>query len=50
MVDQTDIYSDGFGNWISGYAPIKNSSGVIVGALGVDFEADYVAQVRQRRS
>ena len=47
IVDQTEIYSDGFGNWISGYTPIKNSSGVIVGALGVDFEADYVVQVRQ---
>jgi HAMP domain-containing protein len=47
VVDQTDIYSDGFGNWISGYIPLKNSSGKIIGALGVDFQADYVAQVRQ---
>jgi HAMP domain-containing protein len=47
VVDQTDIYSDGFGNWISGYIPIRNASGATVGALGVDFQADYVAQVRQ---
>ncbi len=46
LVNQTDIYNDRFGDWISGYVPIKNSSGEIVGALGVDFRADYVNQVR----
>lgn len=29
-------YRDTWGEWISGYAPIKNSQGTVVGLLGVD--------------
>jgi len=46
LVNQTQIYSDKFGDWISGYLPVRNSNGEVVGALGVDFRADYVQQVR----
>ncbi|MCC7452134.1 MAG: HAMP domain-containing protein [Anaerolineae bacterium] len=41
------IYSDKWGNWISGYMPITDSSGKSVGAVGIDFTADYVLQVQQ---
>ncbi len=42
------IYSDpNFpGSWVSGYAPIKNKAGQVVGAVGIDFRADYVRQVQ----
>ncbi len=42
-----DIYTDKFGSWISGYVSIRNSNGVVIAALGVDFVADYVYQVQQ---
>jgi len=41
------IYHDDFGDWISGYTPIRDSNGQIVGALGVDFLASYVLEVQQ---
>ncbi|MCB0168577.1 MAG: HAMP domain-containing protein [Anaerolineae bacterium] len=40
-------YTDKFGRWISGYTPIHNSAGEVVAGLGIDFQADYVAQVQQ---
>lgn len=40
------IYSDNFGSWVSAFAPIKNSKGETVGALGIDFTSTYVNQVR----
>ncbi len=43
---QVRIYSDDFGSWVSAFAPIKNSAGEVVGAVGVDFKADYVKQVQ----
>ncbi len=46
VVNQTVPYTDSFGDWISGYVPIHNSSGEVVGALGVDFTANYVQEVR----
>jgi methyl-accepting chemotaxis protein len=39
-------YTDKYGRWVSAYAPVKNSSGEIIGAMGIDFEASYVDQVR----
>lgn len=45
-----DIYEDpNFPGqqWISGYAPITNSDGETVGALGIDFRADYVRRVQR---
>jgi methyl-accepting chemotaxis protein len=43
-----DIYTDqNFGgDWVTGYAPIHNSTGQTVGAVGIDFRADYVRQVQ----
>lgn len=45
-VDRWTIYSDSFGSWITTYAPIVDSTGKIVGAIGVDISADYVQQVK----
>ena len=42
------IYSDDFGAWVSAFAPIKNSQGEVVAALGVDFEAGYVREVQSQ--
>jgi len=42
------IYSDTFGSWVSAFAPIKNSQGEVVAALGVDFEAGYVKEVQSQ--
>lgn len=38
-------YGDEWGKWLSAYAPVQNSEGENVGALGIDFEADYIKQV-----
>lgn len=40
-------YQDQYGSWISGYMPVTNEKGEIVGAIGVDFRADYVYEVQQ---
>lgn len=42
-----DIYSDSFGEWISGFAPIRNDEGEVIAAMGVDFEANYIKEVQQ---
>src|SRR5258708_181186 len=46
-VDRWTVYTDSFGSWITTYAPIPDKNGQIVGAIGVDISADYVAQVKQ---
>lgn len=40
-------YVDKWGSWVSAYAPIANSKGELIGAMGMDFRADYVRQVQQ---
>jgi signal transduction histidine kinase len=40
-------YQDQWGSWISAYGPIKNEQGEVVGAVGIDFRADYVVEVQQ---
>jgi HAMP domain-containing protein len=42
-----DTYEDEYGAWVSAYTPIYGPSGQIIGAMGMDFEASYVNQVRQ---
>ena len=41
------IYKDQWGSWISGYTPIRNSKGEIVGGLGADYSAAYVLDVQK---
>jgi HAMP domain-containing protein len=38
---------DTWGTWVSAYGPIRNAAGDIVGALGVDFDYNYVLEVQQ---
>ena len=40
-------YKDDFGSWVSAFAPIRNSKGDVVAAVGIDFRADYVDQVQR---
>jgi HAMP domain-containing protein len=39
-------YEDGWGQWVSAFAPVRNTEGEVVAALGMDFQADYVRQVQ----
>jgi sensor histidine kinase regulating citrate/malate metabolism len=39
-----DIYTSKWGSFLSGYAPIRDSNGTVVGILGVDETADFVNQ------
>lgn len=40
-------YEDAFGRWISGYQRIEDADGNVLGAIGVDFNLEYVDEVRQ---
>jgi methyl-accepting chemotaxis protein len=40
----SDITTDEWGSFLSGYAPIKNSEGKVVGIVGVDYSADLVSR------
>lgn len=40
-------YEDKWGKWVSGYTPIRNEQGEPIGAIGIDFRADYVYEVQQ---
>jgi methyl-accepting chemotaxis protein len=44
----TDPFTDEWGIWVSGAIPLTNARGERVGALGVDFRADYVLQVQHQ--
>jgi methyl-accepting chemotaxis protein len=44
-VDQA-VTNDKWGSWLSGYAPLKDSSGKTVAILGVDFAAKTISQER----
>jgi hypothetical protein len=39
-------YCDKFDCWASGYMPLEDSSGEKVAAVGVDFQADYLLDIR----
>lgn len=43
----TELWSDDYGTWLSGYAPIYNSNGEPVGAVGVDMCASDVIALQQ---
>lgn len=40
------IYEDPWGEHVSAYGPIRNSNGSAIGAMGIDFRAEYVRQVQ----
>jgi HAMP domain-containing protein len=39
-------YTDAYGSWVSAYAPVFGSDGRPLGAIGVDFEMQYVDDVQ----
>ncbi|MCB2179521.1 HAMP domain-containing protein [bacterium] len=39
-------YGDRYGRWASGYQPLYDAAGEPVAAIGVDFQADYINEVR----
>jgi hypothetical protein len=41
-----NLYTDQYGTWVTAVTPINNSAGKPVAALGVDYEASFVNQVR----
>lgn len=44
---ETELWTDDWGTWLSGYAPIYNSKGESVGAVGVDMCASDVISLQQ---
>lgn len=46
-LQETDIYSDRWGTWMSAALPLKNDRGDVVAVLGLDIEASYVRQLQQ---
>ncbi|MBN1304989.1 MAG: HAMP domain-containing protein [Anaerolineales bacterium] len=45
--DRFTPYKDEWGQWVSAYMPILDENGESVGAMGIDFEADYVREVQE---
>ncbi len=45
---EDDLYTDRWGTWLSGYAPIYTSDGRREAILGMDISADYVLAREQR--
>jgi len=41
-VVEQDFYSDRWGTWLTGYAPIHNKDGQRVGVLGIDIQASQI--------
>ena len=46
-VVESEYYTDQWGTWLSGYAPIYNDAGTRIGVLGVDISASRVAEYRR---
>ncbi|MBE9101555.1 HAMP domain-containing histidine kinase [filamentous cyanobacterium LEGE 07170] len=46
-LQESDIYSDRWGTWMSAAMPLKNDRGAVVAVLGLDIEASYVRQLQK---
>lgn len=40
-------YTDAYGTWESGYSPIRDGAGKVVGAIGIDYPMTYVSEVQR---
>jgi hypothetical protein len=40
-------FGDTLDYFVSAYAPIRNSKGESIGAIGIDFEADYITEIKK---
>lgn len=49
MSAHTGIYGDENGHWVSGYAPIRDAGGSVVGLLEVDLQVDEVVALTRDR-
>ncbi|MBK1648710.1 hybrid sensor histidine kinase/response regulator [Rhabdochromatium marinum] len=49
-VAEADFYTDPWGTWLSGYAPIRNANGERTGVLGIDISATTVLAYEHRLS
>lgn len=47
-VGVTPKYTDGFGEWKSSIAPIKDDSGKVIAVLGSDFSVDYINEQNKK--
>lgn len=47
-IADTRVYRDEWGDWLSGYAPIRNKSGDAVAVLGLDASAATVKEAQRR--
>jgi len=45
---EAEPYSDEFGSFLSGYAPLRDASGAVVGLVGVDIQVTRVEAMRGR--
>jgi len=46
VASDNSVTSDKWGQWISGYAPVRNETGNSVAVLGVDYSAEFIFQAR----
>lgn len=46
-LQESDIYTDRWGTWMSAAMPLKDERGDVVAVLGLDIEASYVRQLQQ---
>jgi len=47
LVEESRIYTDKWGSWLSAVTPLLDQEGKMVAVLGVDIEASYVLEVQQ---
>lgn len=47
LIEESRIYTDRWGTWLSAVTPLVDEQGNMVAVLGVDIEADYVLEVQQ---
>ncbi len=46
IVEESAIYSDRWGTWLSAFAPLRDPSGDVVAVLGLDIKAHEVLQIQ----
>jgi len=47
-VTESDFYTDKWGTWLSGYAPIYNKKGIKTGIIGIDISAKTVIEYKKK--
>jgi signal transduction histidine kinase len=47
LVEETEIYTDKWGSWLSAAMPLVDENGNVLAVLGLDIEADRVFEIQQ---